>query len=100
MGAYSGKTITVKEMRELGLLQEVNRNFFHPLGLALEVIIDSETGEERIERLWDNRDDPEGWVFGEDVIDVDKAIAIHNDMRARAEERIKALGYVIQPLPR
>lgn len=99
MGTYSGKTITVKEMRELGLLQELNRTFFHPLGLALEVIIDDKTGEERIERLWDNRDDPEGWVFDDGLIDAEKAKAIQAQFEERAQVRLSTLGFVIQPLP-
>ena len=31
--------IDVKEFREKGYLQELNRRFLHPLGLALEIII-------------------------------------------------------------
>jgi len=30
----------IKEFKERGYLQEVNRKFLHPLGLALEVVID------------------------------------------------------------
>jgi len=52
------KRISIKEFREFGFLHEVNRVFFHPLGLALEVIIDRETGEERLGGIWDCRDDP------------------------------------------
>lgn len=36
------KRIDIKEFQELGFLQEVNRLFFHPLGLALEVVIEDE----------------------------------------------------------
>lgn len=32
------KRIDIKEFREKGYLQELNRNFLHPLGLALEII--------------------------------------------------------------
>ena len=42
------KRIDIKEFRAKGFLQEVNREFFHPLGLALEVIINDETGEESL----------------------------------------------------
>ena len=35
--------MSVKEFRERGFLQELNRLFLHPLGLALEVIIDNKT---------------------------------------------------------
>lgn len=58
--------IDIKEFRELGYLQEVNRLFLHPLGLALEVVVDSETGECKLGGVWDYRDDPDGIVFGND----------------------------------
>jgi hypothetical protein len=61
------KRIDIKEFRSLGFLQEVNRKFFHPLGLALEVIIEAD-GTEKIGGIWDYRDDPEGNFFGEGVI--------------------------------
>lgn len=86
------KRIDIKEFRELGFLQEANRQFFHPLGLALEVVVaDCEKcgghgrraprsaaekgktppcaacgGSGKVERLggvWDYRDDPEGIAF-------------------------------------
>lgn len=50
------KRIDIKEFREEGFLQEVNRQFFHPLGLALEVLIDDE----------------EGMFFADNMIDEDK----------------------------
>jgi len=58
------KRIDIKEFREAGYLQEANRQFFHPLGLALEVVI-SDDGTEKIGGIWDYRDDPEGIVFYE-----------------------------------
>jgi hypothetical protein len=33
------KRMCIKEFRELGLLHEVNRLFFHPLGLALALFV-------------------------------------------------------------
>jgi hypothetical protein len=48
------KHLDIKEFRELGFLQEANRLFFHPHGLALEVrVIDSDwTDEEIAESEW------------------------------------------------
>lgn len=62
------KRIDIKEFRIRGLLQEVNRKFFHPLGLALEVMVDEETGKESLGGIWDYRDDPEGIFFGIEMI--------------------------------
>jgi hypothetical protein len=57
------KRMTPKEFRELGYLQELNRQFLHPLGLALEMVIDTDTGAEAFGQVWDYRDDPEGITF-------------------------------------
>ena len=67
------KRIPIKEFREKGYLQEVNRLFFHQLGLALEVVVDEETGDERLGGVWDYRDDPEGIGFGGKCISKKKA---------------------------
>jgi hypothetical protein len=56
-------TISVKEFRELGFLQELNRQFLHPLGLALEVRVDSD-GNETLGDIWDFRTDPTGIFYG------------------------------------
>ena len=53
----------IPEFVELGFLQEANRLFFHPLGLALEVLVE-EDGTMQLSGVWDYRDDAEGMVFG------------------------------------
>lgn len=57
------KYLTVKEFREKGYLQELNRQFLHPLGLSLAIMIDEETGKETFGNIWDCREDPEGIIF-------------------------------------
>lgn len=39
------KRIDIKEFREKGYIQELNRRFLHPLGMAIEVVVDDK-GEE------------------------------------------------------
>jgi hypothetical protein len=57
------KYIDIKEFREKGYLQELNRQFLHPLGLALEVVI-HEDGTESLGRvLWN--EDGEPWEFND-----------------------------------
>jgi hypothetical protein len=90
------KKMSVKEFRELGYLQEVNRRFLHPLGLALEVRI-SKDGKENITEVWDYRDDPEGLIFGPGIIDIEKARRIYTEQVGKQHRRIQALGYDIQP---
>ena len=57
------KQISITEFREKGYAQELNRRFLHPLGLALDIITDDD-GDEHINGIWDNREDPEGFYFG------------------------------------
>jgi hypothetical protein len=57
-----GKTLDIQMFRQIGLLQEVNRLFFHPLGLAL-VVGKREDGTEYLHSIQDASDDPEGIVF-------------------------------------
>lgn len=92
------KTIDIKEFRERGYLQEVNRQFFHPLGLALEVVIEDD-GSERLGDVWDSRDDPEGIIFGEGMIEKDKAFRVEEEKQRMAKSRIEALGFAIQEVP-
>lgn len=90
------KYMSVKEFRELGYLQELNRLLLHPLGLALEVVL-QENGQEYFGKVWDNRDDPEGMIYGEGMIDPAKVKHVYDQMAERQITRLAKLGYVIQP---
>ena len=93
----SKNRMSVKEFRERGYLQELNRRFLHPLGLALEVVV--EEGEtERFGEVWDYRDDPEGLIFGDALLDESKALFINGEVMSRSPARRAALGYVVQPI--
>lgn len=94
------KRMSIKEFRKFGFLQEANRQFFHPLGLALEVVINYGTGEEHLGGIWDYRDDPEGIRYeGFDDADRGKAQRVRELQEAKAQTRLTALGYVVQPIP-
>lgn len=90
------KKITAAEFRDAGYLQEVNRRFFHPLGLAMYV--DPETDEMGV---FDDREDPEGWYFGstpEHPLDLrPKAASVAAIEEQRRPARLQALGYWVQP---
>ena len=94
------KRIDIKEFREMGLLTEVNRTFFHPLGLALEVIIDDETGEEKLGGIWDYREDPEGILYHEENFPTEKVEKAQEFIKSQYEKRFKTLGYIIQEPPK
>lgn len=82
------KRMDIKEFREKGFLQEANRLFFHPLGLALEIVIE-EDGSERLGSVWDYREDPEGMLFGKDMIDRDKIRRVENLRISKLKARIE-----------
>ena len=92
------KYMDIQEFLEEGYLQEANRQFFHPLGLALEVCIDTDTGQVVLSGVQDRRDDDEGIQYNQDFIDTKKARQIKELQNSKAEIRKEKLGYVIQPV--
>lgn len=93
---HSWWRMTAKEFRQLGLLQEVNRQFLHPMGLALEVVRDTDTGEEWFGQVWDFRDDKEGMKFMEDEIELEKVERAKRMFEAKRPAREASLGEHIQ----
>lgn len=90
------KKMTVEEFRELGLLQELNRRFLHPMGLALEVVI--EKGRPvRFGEVWDYRDDKEGMALGDDM-DPKAAKYVDELVQEHEAARVKMFGQIIQPV--
>lgn len=90
------KKLSVKEFREQGYLQELNRCFLHPLGLAMEVTL-HEDGSESFGEVWDYRDEPDGMTFGHGMIDKDKAKRIEEERESKAFVRLARFNFVIQP---
>ena len=98
------KRIDIKEFRQKGYLQELNRVFLHPLGLALE-IIQEENGDEKLGGVWDYREDTEGIYFDlanspkERQHDFkNKANYIKSQFDKRWADREKVLGFDIEPV--
>jgi len=88
--------IDIAEFRREGYLQEVNRRFLHPLGLALEVVREDD-GTERLGGVWDYRDDPEGMVFDSSMALTENAEHIDALWDEKAATRVELLGYMVQP---
>jgi len=88
------KYLPLESLVDLGILQEVNREFFHPLGLALEVEIGA---REMALRVLDCRRDPAGIVFGEGVMERDKYERFQAFREIRNQGRRRALGFIQQP---
>jgi hypothetical protein len=89
--------MNIKEFRVKGSLQELNRQFLHPLGLALLTSQDT-YGCEELEGIRDDRDKPEGSVFGDGVLSTEKAEAVEEERHQKHFARIAKLGYDIQPV--
>lgn len=98
------KKMSPKEFYELGFLQEANRQFFHPLGIALEMVIDNDTGECEFGSIWDYRDDEEGIIFGNaenENHSKERIKKIENISKLKNEKdlaRQKIFGWSIQPI--
>ena len=84
--------MTAQQMIDSGILQEVNRRFFHPLGLAMYV------SEEGMGVFID--DDPEGCQFGGELLKnaYAKARSVQDEIDRRRPVREAALGYWVQPV--
>lgn len=100
--------LNVKEFIDGGYLQEVNRQFFHPLGLALAVEVDCADGiisdaesfrSQMKVSILDSREDPEGFIFGPDMIDRNKAMKIREEFLIMMRSRIASLRFAVQPIP-
>ena len=94
------KWLDLDEFQKSGLLQEVNRQFFHPLGLALAVSVNDQGKVVGIPGIQDSRADQQGMVFSsigrEHILRADN---VTREQQRRAAIRQAALGYVIQPIP-
>lgn len=100
------KEMSLKEFVDLGLLQEINRRFLHPMGLALSVVYALGTKEEsetplRFGPIWDARDDPEGICFAEGLPEFtrQKEESVDKLFNSKRVARWEGLNYFIQPTP-
>lgn len=89
------KRMDIKEFRESGLLAELNRTFLHPLGLALEVVVEND-GTEKLGAIWDCRDDPEGILYGVENFPVEKCKNAQKIIESKHKQRYETLGFIYQ----
>lgn len=86
----------IREFREFGYLQELNRQFLHPLGLALATMIHDD-GSEALGFIIDARNDPEGFAFMPGTVEPDMAQRVEAARLSFIENRRKLLGWEVQP---
>jgi hypothetical protein len=98
--------MTLKELRDGGYLQEANRRFFHPLGLALAVRYgdgqNPATDEPAGVEVRDYRADPEGVYMppARDPLEASRRLEfagkIDHEIEQKREKRTELLGGVVQ----
>jgi len=94
----------VEVFRKMGYLQELNRLFLHPLGLALSIIVE-EDGKEHFGEIWDYREAEEG-IYYDLKNSKDKRIKefkkkqkfIEKELLERIPKRIKKLGFGVESI--
>lgn len=99
------KLIDIKEFTEKGYLQELNRCFLHPLGLALAVSINETSGEYVLAGVIDYRDDKEGIYFDLANANTERkekflknSEFINSEFEKRNKNRQEVLGFDIEPI--
>lgn len=95
------KRMSLKEFCDEGFLQELNRQFLHPLGMALEVLCDDDGTPVLFGGIWDYRNDPEGIVYADDsgLPHPAKAARVAALAARKHDDRRALLGFVVQPVP-
>lgn len=99
MSERATKFIDLNVLREEGFLQEANRLYFHPLGLALQLGVNRH-GRANSLSVWDYREDPEGVIFDEATMSAEKGENVAREFAKHAGPRGEMFGgSSIQPLP-
>lgn len=97
------KYIDIAKFRSEGFLQELNRQFLHPLGLALELIINDD-GTEKLGGIWDYRE--EGIYYdlqnsSNERIEQfrKKAQNVEEQRKQLSDKIIETNGWIVEPIP-
>ena len=104
MSPPPSRQLSAAEFRKRGYLQEVNRRFLHPLGLAMFIDKDPDTGEESLGGVYDCQDEAEGvyygWPAGSDGARImgERAREVEAEWAARSHPRTEKLGFMVQPV--
>lgn len=85
---------TIKAIREHGVVSDEMAALEKRL-LEAPVL---HRGTELLGGVWDSRDDPKGFEYGDDLLDWQKAAFVADLMFKRRKARQQLLGYVVQPV--
>lgn len=108
--------ISLDDLERTGYLQEANRQFFHPLGLSLDIVQGEIDTSSRYYGVRDFRDWRDGVAYATaqlglsaspelalvscmgDIVTRQRANNIRQEWSRRAAARLASLGFVTQPL--
>ena len=83
----------------------MNRQFLHPMGLALEVLKDDD-GNEVLGGIWDYREDPDGIIYDLMNSDTERVEKFHKNanyvdehIQKMIKSRIEKLDFGVEPIP-
>lgn len=92
------KEMSKEEFKNQGYLQELNRLFLHPLGVALGIKTEKNEIVDFI--IIDNTQEKDGMIFEslDDKESREKAINIKKLFKEKRKNRLKTLKYIYQPI--
>lgn len=90
------KKLSMDEFHKQGYLQELNRQFLHPLGLSLAIKV--EDGKRTFYAFYDHRESKEDLLFEPGLLDPTKAKFVEREQEERGQVRSSRLGFVVQPI--
>lgn len=96
-GAAGLPRMDVSEFRRCGLLQELNRQFLNPLGLALETVVLAD-GREVLGGVWDFRDQAGGLALAQSCLDRSGERYVEQLRKRNSRLRRRMFGSLIQPI--
>jgi len=90
------KTMSLDTFHKQGYLQEINRQFLHPLGLSLALKV--EDGKREFHAIYDHRDSKEALIFKPGLLEQSKADRVEREQEELGQVRLAGMGFIIQPI--
>ena len=93
----SDQYVSAEFLAGIGILREVNRRFFHPLGMAMQI------DQDGVVLIQDHTYDTAGVVFDEECMSpalfFERYDPFEEFAASRHEAREREVGFVVQPVP-
>lgn len=90
--------MTKEEIEHLRLIAELPALDSEAKSFLRDLAIRALTSGERLAGIWDNREDPEGIEYGEDLLSEERVRSVVELWDRRQPARVAGLGYMVQPV--